>query len=71
MAFISFGYYCKKLKSGNPLLALEGIKKEYYPNGNLKAERDFKDGKRNGISNIYYDKKITINFFMSPLLLNT
>ena len=32
-----------------------GIQKEYYENGNLKGEVNFKDGKQEGIGKLYYE----------------
>ncbi|MBP9855365.1 MAG: toxin-antitoxin system YwqK family antitoxin [Candidatus Omnitrophica bacterium] len=34
---------------------LNGIKKDYYPNGKLKLEAEYKDGKQNGILREYYE----------------
>lgn len=31
------------------------IKKEYYPNGNIKSETPYEDGKKNGIKKEYYE----------------
>ena len=40
---------------GIPAQGLAEVKKEYYPNGVLKAERTYRDNKLNGITRIYYD----------------
>ncbi|EHO78791.1 hypothetical protein HMPREF9942_00862 [Fusobacterium animalis F0419] len=32
-----------------------GIVKDYYDNGNLENEMAFKDGKKDGISKLYYE----------------
>ncbi len=39
----------------SPALGLAEVKKEYYPNGRLKAEWNYDNGKLGGISKVYYE----------------
>jgi Uncharacterized protein conserved in bacteria len=45
----------KSLVLGAPALGLAEMKKEYYPSGKLHFERNYKDGKLEGISKRYYE----------------
>ncbi|HJN01536.1 MAG: hypothetical protein QF907_09010 [Nitrospinota bacterium] len=38
-----------------PSLAFAEVRKEYYPSGKLKTERNFIKGKLEGISKVYYE----------------
>lgn len=52
----------------SPVLGLAEVKKEYYPNGKLRAEINYKNGKRNGINklcNRSRDMLISYIFFHS------
>ena len=39
----------------SPVLGFAEVRKEYYPSGRLKFERNFKDGKQEGIAKEYYE----------------
>ncbi len=38
----------------NPVLSSAEVKKEFYPNGKLKSETNYKNGKLEGVATIYY-----------------
>ncbi len=48
-------YWEERLKFLNSLNPKDGIHKEYYVNGKLKLETEYKDGKYNGIYKTYYE----------------
>ena len=39
----------------NPSFASAEVRKEYYPSGKLKFERNYKNGKSEGITKLYYE----------------
>ncbi len=41
-----------------PAMAVEEVRKTYYPNGKLKFEWHYKDGKREGISRLYFEGNV-------------
>ena len=39
----------------NPVLSSAEVKKEFYPDGKLKSETNYENGKLEGIAKIYYE----------------